>query len=1028
MPFVTETGTIAAPRKAYASRYEADNDPTAGQIAGAYWRQENIIGSILAEEENLPTVKRNDYDPFNVVTKEERLDPEFMNYVAVANSDEEVETVRRQVARERQDKKIISEAGAMGVPIGMPFMVLDPVSLLVIGGAVKNTYRVGNSILKNAMVTGSLVTAETAVQEAALHESQLTRTYGESAVNMSGAFLLGGALGAVFNKANGDVTKLAKETEDAMNPEGKIANDINPTTNEPVNLSAGAAQTQDIGSAEVVGAIPKAITKAMGKIDPLSATITSPSKTTRQITALLVENPTMVDTVPLTAVESNIKIGIGPVMDSLQNQTNLFKKYFERIKSEKTLTQRVFKAKSEKEFAEEVSRAVRRGTSKIPEAQEAADFWNKSLYHPIKDEMIQLGMLPADVQVKTANNYLNRLYNKDYINANFSKFTTIVSDWLAKKDLALIKEAEFARSALKAGVDDPALAKQYQKIVDKADFKTDVLGPQTAKSYRDLAAEIAIRITGTPDGRLPYDWKIGTGSANSVDNNGAMRFKGTSVQGPLRERVFDIDDELIEEFLENDIRILGQRFYMGTVPDLEIYKQFGDVTMQQQIKDIRDEATDFIDFKKQEGNPLSKKEELKVINQMNKDIKNVAGMRDRMRNIYGYQENNMFVRSMRAARNLNYLRLLGGVTPSSLPDFARVMMAEGFGATFATSLKTITSQKKVTAAVREELRLWGIGTDYIANGKSELIADIGDYTQGGTILERGLQTLSAKYGRYNALDYWTAGMKQLHGMTMQTRIFDSLEKGIYPKKLARLGIDEDDAKAMYEQVKLHGKKEDGLWISGAKNWDDARLERLYGAAMRKESDRVVIIPGQEKPLFMSEPLGQTFLQFRSFILSATQRVLVAGLQKQDEAQMMGFIGLIGAGTTTYFIKQALSGREISDDPAVWVMEGIDRSGAIGLLGEINNTVEKMSSNNIGLRPLFGIDEVNMKQVNRTVTESLLGPTFGSLLSTTVAANNAITSGDPITDSDVRAIRRILPYQNLFFLRRGFDAIQKNIVD
>ena len=1024
MPFVTETGTIAAPRKAYASRVEADNDPSIGNIAGAYWRQENIIGSILNEEPNLPSVRTNDYDPFKILSNEERLDSEFMNYVSVANSDEQVEAVRRQVSRERVDRKVMADGGAMSFLVGMPIMIADPISLLVIGGAVKNTYRVGNSILKNGAVTGSLVAAETAVQEAALHESQLTRTYGESAVNISGAMLLGGALGMAFSKATGDVNLLVKETEDVMDPEGKIANNINPTTNEPVDLrSVGAAQTQDIGSAEVVGAIPKAITKVMGKIDPLSATITSPSKETRQITALLVENPTMVDTAPLTSVESLIKIGVGPVMDSLQNQTVLFKKYMERTKSEVSLGNRIFTGKSEKEFAAEVSRAVRRGESKIPEAQEAADFWNKSLYHPIKDQMVALKLLPEDVQVKTANNYLNRLWNKDYVNANFNKFTTIVGDWLAKKDLALIKEADFARSALKAGVDDPALAKQYEQIVEKAEFKTDVLGPQTTESYQILAAEIATRITGTPDGRLPYDWLIGAGSKNSIDSQGAMRFKGTNIQGPLRNRVFDIDDDLIEEFLENDIRILGQRFYMSTVPDIEIYKQFGDVSMQQQIKDIAFEANEFVRTNKLEG-----KDALKVLAQRDKDIKNIAGMRDRMRNVYGYQENNMFVRSMRAARNLNYLRLLGGVTPSSLPDFARVMMAEGFGKTFATSLKAVTSQKKVTAEIREELRLWGIGTDYIANGKSELIADIADYTQGGSSFERGLQTLSAKYGRYNALDYWTAGMKQLHGMTMQTRVFDSLQKGIYPKKLGRLGINEADAKAMYEQVKLHGKREDGLWISGAKNWDDVRLERMYGAAMRKESDRVVIIPGQEKPLFMSEPLGQTFLQFKSFILSATQRVLVAGLQKQDEAQMMGFLGLIGAGTTTYFIKQSISGREISDDPAVWVMEGIDRSGAIGILGEINNTVEKMSSNNIGLRSLFGIDEVNMKQVNRTVTESLLGPTFGSLLSTTVAANNAITSGDPITDSDVRTLRRLLPYQNLFFLRRGFDEIQNNIVD
>ena len=70
----------------------------------------------------------------------------------------------------------------------------------------------------------------------------------------------------------------------------------------------------------------------------------------------------------------------------------------------------------------------------------------------------------------------------------------------------------------------------------------------------------------------------------------------------------------------------------------------------------------------------------------------------------------------------------------------------------------------------------------------------------------------------------------------------------------------------------------------------------------------------------------------------------------------------------------------------------------------------------------------MKQANRTVAEGLLGPTFGSLLSTVVAANNAITSGDPLTEADVRALRRLLPYQNLFFLRRGFDEVQKSITE
>jgi hypothetical protein len=44
------------------------------------------------------------------------------------------------------------------------------------------------------------------------------------------------------------------------------------------------------------------------------------------------------------------------------------------------------------------------------------------------------------------------------------------------------------------------------------------------------------------------------------------------------------------------------------------------------------------------------------------------------------------------------------------------------------------------------------------------------------------------------MDYWTAGMKQLHAVTMQNSIIDELLKGKIDKRLSRLGI--DDANAM----------------------------------------------------------------------------------------------------------------------------------------------------------------------------------------------------------------------------------------
>ena len=84
------------------------------------------------------------------------------------------------------------------------------------------------------------------------------------------------------------------------------------------------------------------------------------------------------------------------------------------------------------------------------------------------------------------------------------------------------------------------------------------------------------------------------------------------------------------------------------------------------------------------------------------------------------------------------------------------------------------------------------------------------------MVERALQAGTQKFGKINVLDRWTAGMKQLHAVVMQTSIFDGLQKGVYDKRLARLGISEDNAKAMWQQVKKHGTKEDGVWLTNAK--------------------------------------------------------------------------------------------------------------------------------------------------------------------------------------------------------------------
>jgi hypothetical protein len=815
---------------------------------------------------------------------------------------------------------------------------------------------------------------------------------------MSAGVLLGGVLGVAANKLGnyGIDEKAVQELADVMDPEGKIARGENPSL-DAANVAAGydsvgAAKTVE-GTFEVKGKLAKGLVKVFG-FDPLSRTMTSDALVTRRVANMLAENPVDVDGAPLQSVESLSKIKSGRLYSSIDNNNRTYDQYRKGGGKMKR-----------REFNEAVSRAVRTGDSDIPEVKASAEYWRNELYNPLRDEMIELNMLPDDVDVSTSVNYLNRVYNKQKLQANMPSFISKVSKWLKDKDETLYQNARDAQDKLDAGdIADGERAK-LQAVIDKAEFKKGK--DFEPEDYENIAQQIHQRILGTPDGRLPYDWKMGEGFNSG--SKGSSLNGATALRGPLRARRFTIEDDLIEEFLENDIEALGTRYLQQTGADIELTRKFGDVTLENEIKQIRDYYSDAM--KKASG-----KEAIKLGNKMDADIRDIAGMRDRIRGVYGFQEDNVWTRIGRSSRDLNYLRLLGGVTVSSLPDAARIVMAEGFTKTFSKGLGALATNTKQFKLAAAEAKRYGIGTDVLMSGKAEVIADVGDYTQGGTMVERGLRSAANKFGRINFLDYWTSGMKQLHAVTMQTSIFDGLSKGKFDKRLTRLGIDKQSAMDMMEQVNKYGKNEDGVWITNAKNWDRPDLERMWGAAMRKESDRVIIMPGQEKPLFMSSELGKSIGQFRSFILSATQRVLVAGVQGQDHNAIGGAISLVGMGMFSYYLKSNLAGRETSDDLSAWVIEGIDRSGAVGVIGEINNTIEKISSNSVGVRPLLGISAPASRFVSRSVSESILGPTFGSLLSTTVAASNALTSSEPMTDADVRALRRLLIFQNLSIVR------------
>lgn len=960
MPFIQDEKQQIEFDRAIGSSDKLIQETTFSERFNAAFRQENTVGSFLAEDNQLPDGKKiTDFDTWSYLTEEEKLDENFVSNTTYVDNREELGAVRRQRDKELRDREIIADGSMLEIGLAS---VIDPINFIPVGSVGYKTYKTGGSILKNAFAVGATSGVAMTMTEAELHRTQLVRTFGESAANVTAATLLGGVLGV----APGAISKLFKKTdlediEKTMNPEGAIADGVNSAM---ADRSIGAAEVME--DVQVRGKVARMVTKFVG-FDPLSRTITSDAKATRIASAKLAENPLDMDTTLSTSVESAIKVHDGRYFEAIEGHERFFNAY---KASGGTL--------SRKEFGDAVGKGVRNNSDDI-NIQGASDIWKSKLYNPLKNMAIEAKLLPEDVGVDTALNYLNRVWSKEKIAAKFPDFVKVVSKWLDEQNQIRLSEG---------------------KLTDEIMEEVDVDG---------LAREIAARIMGTPDGRLPYEYKIGENSA---------KVKDSGLAGPFKNRSFLIPDKLVEPFLENNIEKLGARYLKGVTPDIELVKMFDDVNMSAELKAIEKEYTALMKANPQKATKLKK--------QWDRDVENIAAMRDRLRGVYSVPDSsNLWVRASRVARDLNYMRLLGGVVAASIPDVARVVAAEGIAKTFSKGLKPLIVNTKSFKVGAREAKLYGVGTDALMGGRAEIIADVADYAAGGTAFERGVRSAAEKFSSVNLMNYWTGGIKQLHAVTMQTRVIEDMMLGKYDPRMGQLGVDEGTYKGIAEQIKKYGKKLDGVWVANSREWDNQDLAMMWGAAVRKESDRVIIVPGQEKPLFMSNELGKTIFQFKTFMFSATQRVMISTLQAQDKHFMQGIMGLVSIGMLSYMFKQWDAGRPISDDPKVWVAEGIDRSGMIGILMEANNTMEKISGNHYGLRPLIGINAPASRYASRSALDSAIGPTFG-LAGDVIKVASGITGEREMTDSDVRAFRRLLPGQNLSFLRQGLDKLEEEV--
>jgi hypothetical protein len=178
-------------------------------------------------------------------------------------------------------------------------------------------------------------------------------------------------------------------------------------------------------------------------------------------------------------------------------------------------------------------------------------------------------------------------------------------------------------------------------------------------------------------------------------------------------------------------------------------------------------------------------------------------------------------------------------------------------------------------------------------------------------------------------------------------------------------------------------------------------------------------------MFMSSELGGVITQFKGFALASHQRLLIPAMQRgqKDGYMLQGITALMLTGMMSYAFKELAAGRELSKDPSKWVAEGVDRSGLIAVIMEAHNMTEKLTG--VGLSRVTDGTQAS-RYSSRSTAEALLGPSLGLALNLSDVATKA-ASGE-MSESDLGKIRRVLPYQNLFYIRQLLDGLQGDIAD
>ena len=194
--------------------------------------------------------------------------------------------------------------------------------------------------------------------------------------------------------------------------------------------------------------------------------------------------------------------------------------------------------------------------------------------------------------------------------------------------------------------------------------------------------------------------------------------------------------------------------------------------------------------------------------------------------------------------------------------------------------------------------------------------------------------------------------------------------------------------------------------------------------MKHESNIGIVTPRKgDVPLWMNWRFGSMLSQFKKFGVAATQAVLIRGLQEKDANFFVGVMFLVALGGMVDMIRTRSFGKDYTKKSRTsQILDALDRSAALGIFTDINRAIESATDNRFGLRPALG--DKKPYGTSWKYKAGILGPSASQI--SNIADIMWDTGTGEYNHHTARNVRRLIPFQNVFYLDWIFDKVEKGL--